>query len=344
MQNKLLEILIPTFNRPRRAKAAIESVISIKDDRITVSCNSNGPSPLLRSFCEKSGNVNYSEFEENRGFHQNMQFLLEKSNSKFAMFMADEDMVDSKNIKNLLDWLDVAPCDVGCGVCQVESKAPNIDAEKLRSEEESIDAKVGGFSLLSRHETGYLSGWFYKLDRIRVVDRFEAFEKPSVNMYPHLELALAVARRNQFCVVRTPVIQKGEHAFQGGLTFDKAKSRQNPQVMALNSEVYGYAARVAQFHYRFERIKRHRPFYNGDYLRRQVKLILWFSMAATSGRRDCGQQKKSIKGLYREGISVAERNGCSSHFISLFVFSKLSKLPPPIVRLSLKVFGRLRII
>ena len=47
---EVLEILIPTYNRPDSAKAAIESVLACDDDRLTVRCNSNGFEPSLEKY------------------------------------------------------------------------------------------------------------------------------------------------------------------------------------------------------------------------------------------------------------------------------------------------------
>ena len=70
---EVLEILIPTYNRPESAKAAIESVLACDDDRLTVRCNSNGFEPSLEKYRDNYARVNYDSFESNKGPNSNIK-------------------------------------------------------------------------------------------------------------------------------------------------------------------------------------------------------------------------------------------------------------------------------
>ena len=120
----LLEVLIPTFNRPEAAIRAIKSVLSIDDPRIRVRCNSNGREPTLEHFCSQHPNVYFDKFDINLGPEANVHKLLSEATSEFVMLLADEDSLDTAGSKQLLDFLAELRSDchvVSCAVYDTEN-------------------------------------------------------------------------------------------------------------------------------------------------------------------------------------------------------------------------------
>ena len=101
-----LEILLPTYKRPCRAKEAMESVLSCNDDRLTIRCNSNGYEPDLEKYRNINKRLNYDCFQTNQGPQANVLKLFSNTNAKFCMILSDEDRVNSKHCNDMLDFLE----------------------------------------------------------------------------------------------------------------------------------------------------------------------------------------------------------------------------------------------
>ena len=145
----LLEVLIPTFNRPDAAIRAIKSVLSIDDPRIKVRCNSNGREATLEHFCSQHPNVYYDSFEVNLGPEANIHKLLSEATSEFVMLLTDEDSLDIAGSKQLLDFLAESRSDchvVSCAVYDTE------DDRYYYNVGEALHGKyvnLSGFTILS---------------------------------------------------------------------------------------------------------------------------------------------------------------------------------------------------
>ena len=55
----LLEILIPTFNRNESAEASIKSVLDCNDQRLNLTCNSNGYEQNIEKLRDFDSRVKY---------------------------------------------------------------------------------------------------------------------------------------------------------------------------------------------------------------------------------------------------------------------------------------------
>lgn len=99
MEQKLLSICIPTYNRPLELKRMLESIDSnkIEDIDIVISENCSAKQKETREqvelFKAKSKyQVHYYENEQNIGYDKNIRALVQRATGKFIMFFSDDDI------------------------------------------------------------------------------------------------------------------------------------------------------------------------------------------------------------------------------------------------------------
>lgn len=99
MEQKLISICIPTYNRPYELKRTLESIDTTKYDdvNIVISENCSPKQAETRSVVEEfkrntKYEVYYYENEKNIGYDKNIRALVQRSKGKFSMFFSDDDM------------------------------------------------------------------------------------------------------------------------------------------------------------------------------------------------------------------------------------------------------------
>ena len=253
----LLEVLIPTFNRPEAAIRAIKSVLSIDDPRIKVRCNSNGREATLEHFCSQHPNVYYDSFEINLGPEANVHKLLSEATGEFVMLLADEDSLDTTGSKRLLDFLAESRAD-----CQVVSCAV-YDTENDRFYYNVGEALTGkyvnlpGFTILS--SSPYMSGYIWRTSLLGALDlglltgaNQKDSDAPKFIAYSHIDISQLLLTNGTCRFYMEKCVNKGAQISSGGLAF--AHRTTAPEAdqnnLDLNPSVYGPYARVRQFFYR----------------------------------------------------------------------------------------------
>lgn len=253
----LLEVLIPTFNRPEAAIRAIKSVLSIDDPRIRVRCNSNGREATLEHFCSQHPNVYFDSFEVNLGPQANVYKLLSEATSEFVMLLTDEDLLDIAGSKRLLDFLAELRSDchvVSCAVYDIE------DDRYYYNVGEGSHGKyvnLSGFTILS--STTYMSGYIWRTSLLSDLDlelligaNEQGSDGPVFNAYAHIDISQLLLTAGtcrlymEKCVCKGAQISTGGHAF----AHRKVAPEADQNNLGLNPYVYGPYARVRQFFYR----------------------------------------------------------------------------------------------
>ena len=105
----LLTIGIPSYNRPTAANDAIRNLMKLNlSDSCAVFLANNGSSQeysISAQGLNKNLTFNYIKFETNLGFALNLLRLIEHCESKYILFMSDEDDLQDNNISHLTEFL-----------------------------------------------------------------------------------------------------------------------------------------------------------------------------------------------------------------------------------------------
>lgn len=99
MEQKLISICIPTYNRPQELKRMLESIDTTKynDVDIVISENCSHKQAETRAVVEeyKAGSkyeLHYFENEQNIGYDKNIRALVARATGRFCMFFSDDDI------------------------------------------------------------------------------------------------------------------------------------------------------------------------------------------------------------------------------------------------------------
>lgn len=253
----ILEIMIPTYNRPERAIEAIDSCLRISSDELRVSCHSNGAEALLQAYSEscKDRRFRFGWFEENRGVCANLRKLIDQAEGRFVMILSDEDRPDESGVLSLMRDLE-ASRDVGVALPVIVDSGTGQYCFKSPLMPGLIDSSLA----LSLHpwDASYISGTVFNTDALRGLDLNYLLRKSVSNAYPHLSIKLFLLARSKMFLPAYAVILKGRDAGVGGDAWahmdaqcknriNDPNARLEPVPGRLNPEVYGVYARSMQF-------------------------------------------------------------------------------------------------
>ena len=247
-----LEILLPTYKRPCRAKEAIESVLSCNDDRLTIRCNSNGYEPDLEKYRNINKRLNYDCFQTNQGPQANVLKLFSNTNAKFCMILSDEDRVNSKHCNDMLDFLENLDESVNVVACSVFDPIKGCYHWKPSSFFSEIS--ISSYVALNPLST-YMSGLIFRVKSLSDIDLPSLLTPVMGNAYAHLDITLKMLRYNKISFFHDKFVLKGIDAKYGGDGYSHISRGENKDISLkknkdLNLYVYGPKARVEQFYYR----------------------------------------------------------------------------------------------
>lgn len=267
----ILEILIPTYNRPERAIEAIDSCLRIPSDQLRVSCHSNGAEALLRAYSEncKDQRFRFGWFEENRGVCANLRKLIDQAVGRFVLILSDEDRLNESGVLSLMRDLEAnrdvgvaLPVIVDSGTGQYYFKSPLMPG--------LIDSSLA----LSLHpwDASYISGTVFNTDALRGLDLNYLLRKSVSNSYPHLSIKLFLLARSKMFLPAYTVILKGRDEGVGGDAWahvdaqcknriNDPNARLDPVPGRLNPDVYGDYARSMQFFCLDHDLNMNRPYF-----------------------------------------------------------------------------------
>ncbi len=178
-----LSICIPSYNRPRELKRALESVDTEKyaDEIQIVICEDCAPKRLeVRSIVEEFKKnskyvVKYVENEVNLGHGKNWRHCAHEAEGEYLMYVGDDDMVVPNALDKFIDWLHEHD-NLGyvCRSYQVLNPDGSIIYKRYYGKDRFYDPGVEGyvaFFMKSNLMTGYTIKREYTY----------AFEDPSVD-------------------------------------------------------------------------------------------------------------------------------------------------------------------
>jgi glycosyltransferase involved in cell wall biosynthesis len=275
MSNKrpVLEVLIPTFNRPERAIEAIGSCLNIASADLRVSCHSNGSEPKLQAYADscKDTRLRYGWFESNRGACANLRRLVDQAVGQYVLILSDEDGLDEAGILNLIRDL-ASHHEIGVALPVI------MDCESGRYFFKSPlkPGLIDSTPAISLHawESSYISGTVFNTDALRELDLNYLLRQSIANAYPHLSIKLfLLARNNKMFLPSYTVVLKRREETKGGDAYshlvEGAGGRENkgggypePEPR-LNPDIYGDYARAMQFFSLWRELRVNRPYLSG---------------------------------------------------------------------------------
>lgn len=99
MEQKLISICIPTYNRPEELKRTLESIDTTKYDDVNIVISENCSAKqaetreVVKNYMANSKyEVHYFENEKNIGYDKNIRALISRATGRFCMFFSDDDI------------------------------------------------------------------------------------------------------------------------------------------------------------------------------------------------------------------------------------------------------------
>jgi hypothetical protein len=252
---KMLEILIPTYNRPEAATQAIHSCLDISDSRLTVRCNSNGYELSMEKFRSFNKQLTYDCFEKNQGANANILHLLNSTTSNFVMLLSDEDCLDARGAKQMLDFLDKLPKTVKVVSCSIFDQTKG-NYYSLTPASEHYSFSLNTYLMTGMPVPSYMSGLIFSTDALRDLNLEKLFAPSMGNAYPHLGMVMQLLERGQLRFYNKKFVVKGSAVFFGGDAFSHrlTKNSAASDNLDLNPFVYGPRARARQYFYQDQMI------------------------------------------------------------------------------------------
>ena len=113
MQNKLISISIPSYNRPEELYRLLKSIDSKQSEKFEiVICEDKSPKRdevnkiVQKYISEVDYEVKYFENDKNLGYDKNIKELVTKASGDFIVFMGDDDTFIPDALDKLIDFLE----------------------------------------------------------------------------------------------------------------------------------------------------------------------------------------------------------------------------------------------
>lgn len=175
MEEVLLSICIPSYNRPLELIRLLNSIDCIFFNKIEiVICEDYSPKRneirnQVSLFCANNVdlNIKYFENEVNLGYDRNLVELISKANGEFIMFMGDDDFFISNNLNEFINFIK-SNNDNSYFLRRYIVKHPNGTKEDFRyySNHKFFEAGIGTFLSLFRKSV-FISGFTFKKSSVK---------------------------------------------------------------------------------------------------------------------------------------------------------------------------------
>jgi hypothetical protein len=319
LEQPLLEILIGTYNRPNRAINAVNSCLKLDDDRILVSCSSNGREEKLLYLENFHPRLRFSYFETNQGPNKNWGKLLRESRARFSLLLSDEDTIDYQLLLELLNWLeknkDISVANVG-----ILNSDKSVYYEPNRFFEE-LDLKKT--LLLFPEQTSYLSGYIFNNLYLKNINLDFYLKESPGNAYAHINLAHKLLAHGNHSLFSKFVVDKGVDDKFGGHAYEHINDTLSTINVKLNPEVYSSFARTMQFYYMHSIIRK--SLSNATFWQLfiyDLDLIVQFYFGVKQGNQNCGLSDNNLNEVNR-GLKCSKNSGEYFATFTSFIFKYL---------------------
>ena len=209
MNNPILSICIPTFQRAIGLKKALDSISLLEDNTLEIVVSNNASTDhtdKIISLNEKKI-ATYNENTENIGCNLNTIKVASLASGRYFMFLSDEDTVDMSGITALISFLKLNPT-----ISVIYSSIFDLPSDKYYKY--YYDTKIYKDSKEKiRHflfEHAYLSGLCIKSQMVDF-KKVENFQKQHTDYpYPHQLMVLMAMTTGDCAVFNNRVINRGK--------------------------------------------------------------------------------------------------------------------------------------
>ena len=207
-KNVFLSILIPSYNRGKRALSAVKEICrSAYDSEIEIVVSDNGSTSYVEEYQAirdmKDARVRYHRYEKNMGLLENVVKVLELAQGKYAVLSSDEDMM---LIDNLPHYMNLFQKNKDCGVFKTSGMHGNFPPNPEET------TKAHGFTAIVKGINGnYITGIGYYMPLVHQLKLTEFIRKRMDNImvefYPHcvMSFKLALVSGVLECGKKTPL-------------------------------------------------------------------------------------------------------------------------------------------
>jgi abequosyltransferase len=234
MDNILISICIPTFNRARFLKECLESITNqfsnpeVKNNvNITILDNQSedNTEEVAKSFTSKYDNVQYLRDNEKRGLIPGIIKVASLADGKYIWVFSDDDVHSSNSLEIAINFIKQYQTDLILGNLIGFSDNNNIKYKNLLKVNENLIAnnKKEFFAIINKrfprsidYYTTLCSNWIIKKDIFdnnfsifkKFNDKFDLFPFPSLFFYTNMEFSSGI-------IAQEIVLNRGENESWG---------------------------------------------------------------------------------------------------------------------------------
>jgi glycosyltransferase involved in cell wall biosynthesis len=172
-----VSIGIPTYNRVRGLRRAIESAIAqdYEDLEIFISDNAStdDTESVCRAYVASDPRIRYVRQPANRGATANFQLALEGARGDFFMWLADDDWLDRSYVSRCSGILRADP---ECGLASGADRYYENDKEVFSGTQVNLSERSGSDRVISFFRQVTRNGTFYGLMRRSLISKIPTYD------------------------------------------------------------------------------------------------------------------------------------------------------------------------
>ncbi len=154
----IITIGLPSYNGEKTIRRTIESILAqtvtnfkliISDDKST-----DSTPQICREYEKKDKRIKFIQKNKNEGWIKNFSFLAKKSNTKYFVWIANDDYWDKQFIEKNINFLETNPKTVG-SISNINLIGQNIKNHEIEGKEEGAEIKNSKFKFVRPIEGTY---------------------------------------------------------------------------------------------------------------------------------------------------------------------------------------------
>lgn len=221
MQDPVLSICIPTFNRAEFLKECLASIIPQLNgsigEKVEVVISDNGSTDhtkkIAEEFLTKYKNIRYFKNAENIGFDRNVLSAVEKAKGDYCWLLGDDDALFKGSLEYIIPILEKGEYgyllantwgyDKGLGSPALSRPNLHIQNDLIFQSLREFVASISDYNNL----VGYFGGMSAQLFSRKVWQNFELKEKFIGSQAIHLHIILSAYKNIKTCVLAKPLVK-----------------------------------------------------------------------------------------------------------------------------------------
>jgi abequosyltransferase len=242
MDNKLLSICIPSYNRPNELIRLLDSIdILCKDDIEIIICEDYSPRrnqirDLVEEYKSKSSLlIHYYENKVNLGYDANLQELISKSSGDFLMFMGDDDKFIKESLSKYILFL---KDNLNLGyILRRYVYLVNEKKEEFRyfSENKFFEAGINAYKALFRKSV-FISGFCFK--RKFVLEYYKTSDFNGTLLYQlFLCGRIVLKEKSAYCDIPLTIMTEDERGIPEFGNSENEKDNYQPGIISIDNSI-----------------------------------------------------------------------------------------------------------